>query len=200
MKLFNPTLLTILLFNSALAQHISPGTYSSGLTLAYDSATKKVTGYFENYTGFDDETKAPRFSCTFYIEGTMTEQKFTINTYFPGHKKVDLIEGTLEIVDSRQVKIKLPEEHDGCFNVEHFAHEPVAFTLQVPKKWIQVRYVNAAKTYFYRNKAGGKRLKSYLVKGNFVCIEKVVGQSAYSIFDREKVTKGWLKLSDLNKL
>jgi hypothetical protein len=65
---------------------------------------------------------------------------------------------------------------------------------------LQIRYVETAKTYFYSDKIEDKRLKAYLVKGNFVCIEKMDGQWAYCTFVGKKTTKGWLKLTDLNAL
>ena len=63
MKQSITTLLTVLLLNSVFGQQIISGNYDSGLKLSFDSATNKVTGFFEDYTGMDNQTKNPRFSC-----------------------------------------------------------------------------------------------------------------------------------------
>lgn len=200
MKQSITTLLTALLFNSLFGQHIVSGDYGDGLKLSFDSATKKLTGCFESYTGMDEQTKNPSFSCIFYLEGTVSGQKFTIKTYYPTDKQGDLIQGTIEIVTNKKVKIKLPKEHGGCWNVQPFADKPVGFTLETNQNCIQTRYVNADRAYFYSDKSDDKRLKSYLIKGNFICIEKIEGDWAYCIYVGKKTTKGWLKLSDLNTL
>jgi hypothetical protein len=106
----------------------------------------------------------------------------------------------MEIVNNEKVKVKLPEEHGGCWNVQHFADEPAVFILEKSQKWIQIRYVDVHKAHFYSSKTDGKPMKAYLVRGNFVCVEKVEGLWAYCIYVGEKTTKGWLKLSDLNTL
>ena len=192
------TLLIIFLCISAFAQQILSGDYSDGLRLSYDSATKKVTGYFESYTGLDEKTGNARFSCIFYIEGIVTGKKFAIKTYFPTEKSNDLISGTMEIVTNKQVTIKLPQEHGGCWNVEHFADEPANFTLEQNHKWQQVRYIDVARANFYSDSSDDKRMKSYIVKGDFVCVEKIEKDWAYCTYFGKKITKGWMKVSELN--
>jgi len=81
MKKILTTLITILSAVVSFGQHPISGDYDIGLRLSYDSATKKVTGYFEDYTGMDETTHNPRFSCIFYIEGTATGRKFAVTTY-----------------------------------------------------------------------------------------------------------------------
>jgi hypothetical protein len=200
MKLLLTTLLTVIFFSSAFGQHIYSGDYSYGLKLSFDSTTKMVTGYFENYTGWDYESKNPKFSCIFYIEGIVTGQQFNIKTYYPAYKEDDLIKGTIEIVSSKNLKIKLNEEHGGCWNVHHFADEPAEFTIKKNHEWIQVRYLDVDKAFFHSGKYQSKRLKSYLVKGDFVCLERIEQDWAYCTSFGKKMKKGWLKLSELNKL
>lgn len=192
--------LIILSFASTFGQSIVPGDYGDGFTLAYDSTTKKLTGYYENYTGYDEHTGNPRFSCVFYIEGTVTGKKIQVQTYSPTDKKDDLIQGAFEIVTNRRVQIKLPQEHGGCWNVEHFADSSVEFALEKEQPWIQIRYVNAAKANFYSDKSEDKRLKAYILKGDVVYVEKIEQEWAYCTYNGKKVTKGWLKVAELNKL
>ncbi|HWJ26164.1 MAG TPA: hypothetical protein VNS32_06455 [Flavisolibacter sp.] len=200
MKQLITTLLAVFLFHSVFGQQIISGNYDDGLKLSYDSVSKKITGYFEDYSGSDEQTNNPRFSCTFYLEGVVSGQRFTIKTYYPADKKDDLILGTMEIATNKKVSIKLPKEHGGCWNVQHFADRLVSFSLERSQTWMQIRYVNTAKAYFYSDNSEDKRLKSYLVIGNFVCIEKIEGSWAYCTYIGKKTTKGWLKLSDLNNL
>ena len=75
------TALIILSFTDiSFGQRIISGDYGSGLKLSYDSTDNIVTGYFEGYTGIDEKTSKPQFSCIFYIEGKVAGQKFGIST------------------------------------------------------------------------------------------------------------------------
>ena len=200
MKQTITTLLTVLLCKALLGQQFITGSYNDGLRLAFDNTSKKVTGYFEERAGSSEQKGGPHFSCIFYLEGTMTGQPFTVMTYYPTDKKSDLVQGTLEIVTSKKVTIKLTKEHGGCWNVQPFAREAVVFTLDVGYPWIQIRYLDAAKSYFYSDKREDKSLNSYIVRGNIFCIEKIEDQWAYGNLAGKKSAKGWLKLTDLNKL
>jgi hypothetical protein len=186
--------------NMIFGQTLISGDYDFGLKLAYDNTTHQLTGYFENYTGWDEETNNAKFSCIFYIEGKAAGKKFKINTYYPLYKLDDQIEGDIEIVDHENVTIKLPEEHGGCWNVQHFADKPEAFSLEKKAAWLQVRYVTADRSYFFKESNTGTKLKSYLVKGDFVCIERIEKERAYCTYFGKKVSKGWLTLKDLNVL
>lgn len=176
MKQITITLWILFSINTIQAQRIVPGNYDAGLKIAYDSSIKKITGYFENYTGFDEQTKQPRFSCIFYIEGTVTGDTIDIATYYPTDKAKDSIKGTMVFPGDQKLYITLPKEHGGCWNVQHFADEPVIFSIEKKYDWIQIRYVNTPKTFFYSGIARNKKLKSYLIRGDFVCIEKIEGQ------------------------
>jgi hypothetical protein len=191
----------LLISNGTFGQQLISGDYDSELKLAFDPISKMVTGYYESYTGLDETTQQPLFSCIFYIEGKAKSKKFAIKTYYPDNKNDDKITGALEIVNSKTCKIKLPEEHGGCWNVQHFADEPVNFTLDKKTNWIQIRYVKSLKSYFYSDKSTTEKTKAYLVQGNFVCIEKIEQDWAFCTYFGEKNSKkGWILLKDLNKL
>ncbi len=201
MKIIPLTLALLLLSGICFGQKkIAPGEYDSGLKLAYDNRTNKLTGYFENYTGWDEVTKAPRFSCIFYIEGIIEGNTVKIKSYYPGDKSGGTISGTLEVLDSKTVEIKLTEEHGGCWNVQHFAGEPARFGLEKGMAWVQIRFATADKAYFHAEKSVGKKQKSYLVKNDFVCIEKIQDGWAFCTYHGKKTTKGWIRTADLNKM
>lgn len=199
MKKLLTTILLFWLSNISFGQTILSGEYDSGLKLAYDSITNKLTGYFENYTGLEEETGNPKFSCIFYIQGTVTGSQFVVDTYYP-NDTVDIIKGIIQIINDKTVSIKLPEEHGGCWNVQHFADEQVKFNLVKHMVWGQIRFITSDKTYFYSNKEIDKKQKSYIVKNDFVCIEKTEGEWAYGTFYGNTITKGWLRVTDLNKI
>lgn len=174
---------------------VTAGEYEGTLSLAYNPDTHMVTGYYENQTGV-----GVTFSCIFYLEGTVTGNQFKIRTYFPRDKTEDLIEGDMELVDLKTLKIKLPQEHGGCWNVEHFSDEPVVFTFAKPTKWIQINYISNDKVSLYRAKNKAKKMKSYLVKNDIVYIERIEDGWAYASYFGKRTVKGWIKVSDLNKL
>ncbi|MFN0048823.1 MAG: hypothetical protein ACKVOU_06865, partial [Cytophagales bacterium] len=66
--------------------------------------------------------------------------------------------------------------------------------------WIQIRYVESEKTYFYLDKSEDTKLKSYLVKSDFVCVEKMEGEWAYCTYFGKKISKGWMKMKDFNTI
>ncbi len=181
--------------SSFCQQFLTAGDYDGTLSLAFNPKTQIVTGYYENHTGDDD-----KFSCVFYLEGTVTGTQFKIQTYFPNDKSDDLIEGDMELVDPKALKIKLPEEHGGCWNVEHFADEPVRFELYKATKWIQINYTIKEKVPLYRSKNEVKKMKSFLVKNDLVYVEKIEEGWAYTTYFGKRTVKGWIKISDLNEL
>lgn len=183
-------------FLTGFGQQIKSGEYGS-LRLAYDPTSKKITGYFEDYTGWDETSQSPRFSCVFYLAGTATSKKVKIKTYHPEDQAEGLVEGTLEIINDKTVKIKLDEEQGGCWNVQHFADEPAEFELEKEANWSKIGYITATKTYFYSEKSADKKMKAYLIKSNFICIEKKEGDWTYCAYYGKKVTKGWMKVSDI---
>lgn len=194
------TLLLVIFSNLGFGQKLISGEYDFGMKLSYDAASNTLTGYFENYTGLDEETQNPKFSCIFYIEGKVTGKKFSIKTYYPEDKKDDMISGTIEIIDNKSIKISLPEEHGGCWNVQHFADKPEPFYLEHKTNWTQIRYIDKAKSFFYKDTSNSSLTKMYLLKGDFVCIDKIENGKAFCTYFGKKTTKGWINVSDLNKL
>lgn len=180
------------------------GEYESGLKLAYDNNKKVLSGYFESYTGWDERTKKPRFSCIFYIQGKSTGRKSIISTYYPLDSSGDLIVGTIEVIDGETVRIRLPENHGGCWNVQNFTDDSIdiaKFSIKNKANWFQVRYVQTDKTFFYKDRLPRHKMKSYLLKGNFVCIDTINGKWAHCTYYGQKLTtSGWLRLDDLSDI
>jgi hypothetical protein len=194
------TTITILwIVNISFGQTILSGEYNSGLKLAYDSIRNKLTGYYENYTGYDELTRNPKFSCIFYIHGKITGSQFTIDSYFPNESS-DILKGKINVINNSTISIKLAEEHGGCWNVQHFSDEDVKFNLEKQNAWSQIRFIATNKTYFYSNNSFEKRKKYYLIKNDIVYIEKILNNWAYCSFSGKKIIKGWIRTADLNKI
>ena len=69
------------------------GYYSSTMLIGVDDNSGIVTGWYENYTGWDEQIQAPRFSCSFYLFGKLHGDRYHITTWYPGTD--DQIEGSL---------------------------------------------------------------------------------------------------------
>ncbi len=189
-----------LITSHLFSQDLLSGEYDDGMYIAYDKQNSKITGYFENYTGWDEETKSPRFSCIFYIEGKVDSSIVTIDTYYPENKTEDKIIGSLRIAPDSTISIRLPEEHGGCWNVHHFADSYTKFDLLGVHEFIQIRYVTGPKAYFYTDTLYDKKSKAYVVKNDFLFITEIKGDWAFCTFSGKKITSGWIKLEDLNEL
>ena len=199
MKRYSILLFSFFIINTSNAQSFISGMYDVGLTLAYNKSSQKITGCYENATGYDEQTKSPRFTCIFYIEGKVKGNVVDIITYYPEEKFSDTISGKLEIIKDKTISIKLREDHGGCWNVEQFSDETKTIGLSQAINVSEVKYVISNKAYFYAQKNNKTMLKKYVVKNDFVYVEKIEGGWAYCSFYGNKITNGWIKLENLNK-
>jgi hypothetical protein len=186
-----------------LQAQVVSGDYE-GLLIGVDTSGGTITGYYESFSGLDEATGKPRFSCIFYLKGSMNgPPPYTIDTWFPADKtRKNLVTGSLTPEESEGVavlKIKLPKEHGGCWNVEHFADGGgVSFRLEDPGKWVNVRVVSAPRAYFHDDAADAKKRKAYVIKGNPLRIFETRPGWVYAGFTAEgKTTAGWIKETDL---
>lgn len=182
------------------AQSLSSGEYDSGLRLAYDSINNKLTGYFENHSGWNIETESSLFSCIFYINGNSNGGKWKLRSYYPGGIKEDLIVGELEVVNDQSIRIVLSDEPGGCGNVQHFAAGWEDFTLIKKHSWMQIRYVATDKCFIYSEKKSESRNQSFIVKDEIVYVSKIEDDWAYCLFFGKVNNSGWIKIADLNGL
>ncbi len=150
-----------------------------------------VTGFYENYTGWDEQLQAPRFSCVFLFVGRMENAWVEIAT--------SDTKGTIELLGNDRVKIRLEEEPGGCWNVEpRFDEEGVLFELTKREEWKIIRMVASERAYFHDHPDESARGESYLIEGDVLKVSEVEGdwvKGAYS--GSQGVTAGWIKESDL---
>ena len=195
--------LFLLLGTGQVWAQVSSGDYE-GLLIGADPTNRIITGYYENYTGLDETTGKPLFSCIFYVRGTMEgNPPYKIETWFPADKtRGGLITGKLtpEQTDgAASLRMELEAEHGGCFNVQHFADQGgAAFLLDVPGKWRAIRVIAAPRAYFHGEPADGKKRKAYVVRGNPIKVFDYKPGWVYAEYSaEEKTTTGWFKESDL---
>jgi hypothetical protein len=194
---------SVLFGAGSLGAQIVSGDYEE-LLIGADPKTGTVTGYYENFTGFDQSTGAPRFSCIFFLRGSMQgAPPFEIETWFPADKtRENLIQGTLNPAQtdgSASMKIKLEKEHGGCPNVQKFAEKGGAeFRLDNPGKWFAIRVVSAAKSHFHDEASDAKKRKAYVIKGNPVRVYDMKPGWVFAEYRAEgKTTSGWIREADL---
>jgi hypothetical protein len=168
--------------------------------LANDPETNIVTGYYENRTGYEESCDCWKFSCIFYFEGRLKDNTVSINSYYPLGKEEDEIPGTLSAVKNNEITLKLDKEHGGCWNVQHFADEPVNLKQTERTNWIEIRYITINKSYFYSGNNETSKSRSYLIKGDIIYIDKIEGDWLHCKYYGRKYSEGWIKSETVNSI
>ena len=190
----------VLFINSCIVDaQIESGVYDNGLKVAYNPSVSLLTAYYEGYSGYDESADSPRFSCVFYIHGYMKDSISEVETYFPLDKSEDLINGKIKLLKKNVVSIKLNSQHGGCWNVWNFSEDYTTFKLEKSNNWIEIRYINIEKAYFYSEKQEETKRKAFVLKGDIVYIDKIEDEWIHCSFYGKTVTKGWVKLESVNQ-
>lgn len=178
---------------------LSPGNYDHLLFVGMQK--DRLTAFYENYTGWDEEAKSPRFSCIFFIEGVIKGKDFPIMTYYPEKGQDEIINGRLTLLNKNHIKIKLERLPDGCSMVEaNFDKAGVDFKLLKKTDWLQIRVIADKKAYLYQEPKDATKRKSYVIRGDVVTALKMKGNWLYVAYKGKKATsKGWIKKSTLFK-
>ncbi|MBK9425497.1 MAG: hypothetical protein IPN54_15415 [Bacteroidetes bacterium] len=187
---------------NCFSQKIVSGIYSSGLNLAFDELTGRVTGFYHNESGYDEKTGTAQFSCTFYFSGTVELKQGKIVSFYPGDSVPDSIPGNLELGIDEQLTIRLKSEHGGCWNVQSFTADPVTFSLYKAVRWNQIRYVIGSNVDLFMDERGTSALNVKLPFGSVLGISVIKGDFAHcALLDSTNdVIEGWIKLNDLNAM
>ena len=182
----------------ASSQTLISGYYGNGLSLAYNPASKQISGYFENYTGLDNNGESV-FSCIFYFKEALTGSKIHITSFYPADSAGSLVKGTLEIVNETNVKILLDENPGGCWNVQDFDKTPISFSLEKKMPWLYISYITASKVYLKNATNASANKNVYLRKGDLVFVSRVKNNYAYCTYYGKKKMSGLIKLDALNR-
>lgn len=167
------------------------------IEVAYDPETKLVTGYYSEDVGWNEQAQAAQYSCNFYLFGYWDGVKAQIHTFFPSDTADD-IKGTLTVASNGSVILCLESDHGGCSG-HTSCDDPPFYSISQPENWMQLRYIDVERSSFYDAPAG-KKLKSYVTRGDMLYIYHVNGNWARARYVRKKVTEGWIKLEDLNNV
>lgn len=168
---------------SAAAPALQAGVYDT-LTLGVDPGTGVVTG------ALHDETGAGQFSCVFALAGTPKDGVAALSTQMPGEDAP--IRGTLTVAEGA-VTLHLDAEHGGCWNVQHFADEPVKLTLAQARPYVGARLVAAKRAWLHATPTSARH--GYLVDGDVVGVLAVDG--AWTQVEYQGATTGWVETKDL---
>lgn len=180
----------------SIAAPIVSGDYD-GMLIGVDNEGA-LTGYFESSTGNG------QFSCIFFVNGKSGSSPIThVDSWFPTDLSPrDVIPGTIESLAEKgqgAIRVKLKEEHGGCWNVQHFASEPAVFGLTEKGSWQAIRVVSAKRAYFHDDSSGTRPRKAYVVQGNVLRVFE--SQSGWARVEYEsperKRTRGWVSERDL---
>jgi len=187
---------------NCFSQKIVSGIYSSGLNLAFDELTGRVTGFYHNESGYDEKTGTAQFSCTFYFSGTVESKQGKIVSFYQGDSVPDSIPGTLELGINDQLTISLNSEHGGCWNVQSFTADPVSFSLYKAVSWSQIRYVTGSNVDLFKDERGTSAFNIKLPFGSVLGISGIKGDFARCTLlnSADDVIEGWIKTHDLNVL
>lgn len=197
---FSAILLLAQFISSGVIAQIKSGSYSGDLQIAFNPTNNKVSGYYESFTGYDEELKAPRFSCIFFFEGYYTDRSFAIKSYYPLEPGGDTIDGIIYSKNAEQFEMKLHEEPGGCWNVAHFADTLEKFDLSEKSNWVAIRYVltNGASCF---NEADGKgKIIRELKLATIVYVDEIKDNWCHIHFFEKKPFSVWVQNKDLNGL
>lgn len=156
-----------------------------------------LTGYFESSTG------RGQFSCIFFVSGKVRGSADRVDTWFPGNRNPqEVIQGVIERVTSDgkpAIRLKLEEEHGGCWNVQRFASDPSTFALTEQGSWESVRIIASKKAYFYDDPSSPKPRKAYVVAGNVLRVFETRDGwvRAEYVAPENRRTRGWVSERDL---
>jgi hypothetical protein len=178
-----------------VAAPVASGNYG-GFLIGVDR-NGSLTGYFESSTG------RGQFSCIFFVSGKVNGSADRVDTWFPGDRDPkEVIHGVLEWVSLNgkpAIRLKLEEEHGGCWNVQRFASDPSTFMLTEQGSWESVRIIASKKAYFYDNPSAPKPRKAYAVTGNALRVFETRDGwvKAEYVSPENRRTRGWVLERDL---
>ena len=178
-----------------LAEPVVSGDYR-GFLVGVDR-NGSLTGYFESSSG------RGQFSCIFFVSGKVSGLVDRVDTWFPGDRDPkEVIHGVLERVSSNgkpAIRLKLEEEHGGCWNVQRFASNPSTFALTEQGNWESIRIIASKKAYFYDDPSSPKPRKAYVVTGNALRVFETRDGwvRAEYVSPENRRSRGWILERDL---
>ena len=193
----------LILFFSFSVTAAMPGWNASGiygeLQIGVDPKTNVVTGYYVSGTGVSPDGSGPQFSCIFYLTGKKEGEKASVETYFPGDKKREIIPGELQFLPEAGIgpalRLKMKALPGGCAMVAPTLKEGEQMTRTKAGEWVEIRVVKAKRAHFFESPEAVAPRKTYVVQGDGVQVYE--SRPGWVLADFEGRNKGWLKEEDL---
>ncbi len=184
---------------------IVSGYYDMSLVIAYNKKSRKISGYYEDFSGWDNSTNRPRFECSFYLEGIYEgSDLIKIRSWYPQEdlNDEDIISGVLKLSDQKdKLYIKLDGEHGACSNVQNFTDGFVGFELEGHgRDWKDIRFVKSEKTYFYSKPSKQYKADSYVIRNDVLKVIKRKYDWSYIEYMNKysgRIYRAWVKNDDL---
>lgn len=172
---------------------ISSGDYGGGMLIGFDPSSRVISGYFRSFAA------NKQFSCIFFMKGKLADHHSEIETYFP-EMTDDAIKGVLIRESRDRFQVRLPREHGGCWNVQHFAdkEQPAEFTLKAFHPWLSIAVVKRDRVYLFDSPTSAVHRNAYVVKGDGVGVRGIKpGWLQIDFIGNTKPISGWIRKTDV---
>ena len=194
-RLILPIVFTILNIYKISAQERS-GIYSNSLVISVNDKNKQITGYlWKNIYVDDDIKKGIYFSCYLYFKGYYRSLNDTVQLdIFDSFDTLSIAKGKLDFVKN-EILLTINKRITACQNVfDLIGGESFDLDKKIPI--IYCGRIKSSKAHFYKNNT---KSKSYLIKGDFVSILKVLDDNCFvQYYDKNsKLIEGWIKKIDV---
>lgn len=184
------------------AQATSPlsGTYQK-LILGVDPTQETVTGY---YSEIDDPPNLPSSECTFYLSGKLQGDKYAIQAWQPGERKLLVTPGQLTLFSAEN------GQPSALLRLEHLSRDCTALRPSLGKgegalldkskagAWIEVRVVKNSKSAYYQTPDLSSPQRNSARRGSVLTV--TARQPGWAQIQVDKKPKAWIQESDLYPL
>lgn len=189
----------ILPVKNIYSQAIHTGIYNWGtMLIAVDSISGRLSGYYENSTGIDEQAQTAKYTCIFLFSGKYSAGEKNIPIFCYSTFGKDSIAGEIMIESDKKIRMKFEREPNGCPNVEKFTEKlsPV-FQFTEKEEWKRITAVKNEKVFIYNQADEMAKTRRYFVKGDCIKILEEKGNWLKVDFgDASKIVIAWIKKED----
>jgi hypothetical protein len=183
------------------------GVYGDFVHVTADGASRLLTAAYSSGTGWDESTKRPRFTCTYYLTalllpGVRENAAVAFNYDEPRKASVEVLGPTTIRVHVEggplygSMALAPDVTQPGGVILERDSDDGGGLPV------LPFRHVNEAKAYFYEQPDGPRRLAHLVAGDNVLTLEERPGwvRSRYQDVATNAQTTGWLRTQDLAPL
>jgi hypothetical protein len=186
---------------------VQTGVYGDFVHITADGASRLLTAAYSSGTGWDDRTKRPRFTCTYYLAarllpGVRENAAVAFNYDEPRKASVDILGPT-----TIRVRVEGGPLY-GSMALYPDVTQPDGAVFERDRDddgrlpALPFRHVTGAKAYFSERPDGPRRLVHLVAGDNVLMLEERPGwvHSRYQDLASDAQTTGWLRTQDLAPL